>query len=238
MVSIVKSFIFYYLVKQVEFLLCRANPVGVVNKGNELTCGQYGFHCINSHEYELCLTTDEVEDNVLPSVTHTCPQDMLCDEENESYCSLPDEDRDSLILIGKSNGKCPAMKDILKSSDISRAVAVKDEPYVSQGLQSSSKFVNNFNFHDNTAADADDGDNEVTEMCITPPAPFDCDMLGYFPGMSKYCYLLMFSFVLMDFLPVTCLFSFAFATVSDTSKNREGKLESIRKKLRKKTREK
>lgn len=51
-----------------------------------IVCGPNGFRCLDDRYFQMCAWTDidgQVEE---PDVVHECPEQLSCDEENESYC--------------------------------------------------------------------------------------------------------------------------------------------------------
>lgn len=202
MVSLVKTFIFYCLIKQSELYFGAASPIGAPPN-----CGQYGFRCTNSHEYQLCVDADDgvgdggggsvVDTFMTPAITHPCPKDMLCDEDNESYCSLPDDERDSIILMGTKpvGGGCQSVIQTVRSSPnsknpaalgLAKVVRAHQSKFAGGNLNIQRQAVANFRNDGEVVAQVQENDDNgaaaAAEMCITPPAPFDCDMLGYFAG--------------------------------------------------------
>lgn len=196
MVSLVKAFIFYSLIKQSEFLYCFASPLGG-HANQPPPCGQYGFRCTTSHEYEICVESDDGSDIGIPAINHSCPRDMLCDEDNESYCSLPDDGRDSIILVGKphfgldcdvSDLKYDNAFELRRRCELQTNERQNDAVNLNIQKNTAANFVDGGNSDDDGGRDRKlmdkvvGNDYESPELCITPPAPFECDMLGYFAG--------------------------------------------------------
>lgn len=153
-------------------VFCAADPM----PATEAPCGQYGFRCTNSHEYVICETPNEVDDNAMPIITHPCPKDMLCDEDNESFCSLPFDEMYPIVMGRPYGGSKESVQELV------------DSPYLGVELQKARRV--HFGLEGETVEAMEEEDKETTTEavedntpCITPnPPPFECDMLGYFTG--------------------------------------------------------
>lgn len=63
-----------------------------------VVCGPNGFRCLDDRYFQVCAWTDidgQIEE---PDVVHECPEEMVCDEDNNAYCGP----RMLLIPIGGS----------------------------------------------------------------------------------------------------------------------------------------
>lgn len=70
-----------------------------------ITCGQYGFRCINEIFFQICTYPDLDGQTEQPEVIHECQDKNVCDEDNPAYCSPPNTIADFLPTNKNSRRK-------------------------------------------------------------------------------------------------------------------------------------
>lgn len=50
-------------------------------------CGQYGFRCIDDQSFQICELTDIDGEREDANVPHECPDDLVCNEDDNAFCS-------------------------------------------------------------------------------------------------------------------------------------------------------
>lgn len=145
-------------------------------------CGEYGFRCINLHEYVMCPINDEENSTANIEISRSCTENMTCDEENPSFCS-PSSSEDECGKVMKRD-----LSDKIES-----------EYVYSEG--SNDDYGENFHVHDEINLNFFDEDEEEMSLETTTAAmddefckkldqdilkvfsnPHDCQRIGYFPG--------------------------------------------------------
>lgn len=174
----------------------------------EKHCGEYGFRCVNTHEYEICPLPSEEEEEANqaegPLTTRSCTEGMTCDEENPSYCS-PSEQTKKQCECDLMKSKRRVVADYhLMSDKNNNDYKIEDEyVYAERGLDDDDTNNEIYRVHDDinlnfidmddepddfeTTTETTNNDNEYCKSMDMDIAkmfsnPHDCTRIAYFPG--------------------------------------------------------
>lgn len=211
------TFIFYYNFSLLPSTVAQTVPT----EQQEKHCGEYGFRCVNIREYEICSIPSEQEANEAetPLITRSCVEGMICDEENPSFCSPPEQ-------CDLMKSKRYVVDDLMSVKNKNDDYKIEDEYVYSDRRLDNNDATDHYNdiyrVHDDinlNFIDMDDGINEwELEDTITTSTettddfckrmdldiakmfstPHDCEQIAYFPG--KFLSLFRGTSIRLNFL--------------------------------------
>lgn len=154
-----------------------ADDIDDVAEKKFISCGLYGFRCLDKKRAQICDEKYRDEDGLPRPRTFECAKGLVCDEEKTEFCSPAEKSYANCSTTERSFRKRKSKR--FKESRLQRRISVDffDDDDRSATVISTT-----------TVDDDEDGDEEQTEKSEIDPwngnPPITCTSHGFFPGMK------------------------------------------------------